>query len=399
MRLLFSVFILILHCFIIRADENNTPSFEEICILNKKQIDLIQTLHCRVESGNILNSPNGKTRSSKREGEFWYIPGQVKARIIDANFNQEYTWKDSILKQFSTTTEPGSDTPLYSVIHSNSNTRYIHNLDPFLVGLMVINPPETVNGALLSQILNQSVIAKKKENKTEDNAKYIVLTLEFKPNNEQTIKSDWNLELYFDKSVNFLVKKAIYTQIKTNFRRIIEVTSFKSYDNGIFFPESVVNRSFDGEKLTKLTVAKFTNVVINEKIPEEIFQIRYPHGILLVDNIKKTNYPINENGEPIEKNIPNNQDGQLLFKIQLILSLIPLSIGIFFIAYNFLILSINWQKSKKSSYVLLLGSLNMFVGLLLFPSTTARFFCLTPFFIDPGCWELWSYIIGKKNRN
>jgi hypothetical protein len=148
-----------------------------------------------------------------------------------------------------------------------------------------------------------------------------------------------------------------------------------------------------------LTIAKFTNVVINEKITEEIFNIQYPHGILLTDNIKKTKYNINKNGDPIEKNIPNNQNSQLLFKIQLILSLIPLSIGIFFVSYNFLILSINWQKSKKLSYVLLLGSLNMFVGLLLFPSTTARFFCLTSFFIDPGCWELWSYIIGKKNLN
>ena len=399
MRLLFSVFILIIQCFIIRADENNTLSFEELCIQNKKQIDLIQTLHCRVESGNILNLPNGKTRSSKREGEFWYIPGQVKARIIDANFNQEYTWKDSILKQFSTTTEPGSDTPLYSAIHSNSDTRYIHNLDPFLVGLMVINPPETVNGAPLSQILNKSVIAKKTENKTDENGEYIVLNLEFKPNNDQTIKSDWNLELYFDKSVNFLVKKAIYTQIKTNFRRIIEVTNFKRYNNGIFFPDSIVNRSFDGDKLTKLTIAKFTNVVINEKITEEIFNIQYPHGILLTDNIKKTNYNINKNGDPIEKNIPNNQNSQLLVKIQLILSLIPLSIGTFFVSYNFLILSINWQKSKKLSYVLLLGSLNMFVGLLLFPSTIVRFFCWTPFFIDPGCWALCSSFIGRKPRN
>jgi len=62
--------------------------------------------------------------------------------------------------------------------------------------------------------------------------------------------------------------------------------------------------------------------------------------------------------------------------------------GIFIIAYNYLLLILNWRKEKKASLVLIFGSLSTSVGLLLFPATTVRLVCWLPFLLDPGCWVL-----------
>lgn len=290
-------------CYSCHSANNSNLTFEELCIRNKAQVDLIQTLHCRVVKESNLTFSNGKTSSTKREGEFWFVPGQVKAKISDAKFNQEYTWKNSVLKGFSTTFEPGTNKPLYSAQSSSTPTRHFSIQDPFIVGLLVVNPPESVNGTPLSQILNQSVIVKKIEKITEAEGTYILLTLNFKPNGEIGRKDDWTVDLYFDPSVNYLIKKAVYTHNKTGFRRIEEVASFKEHANGVFFPESILNRAFNGTRLVRSTVTKFTNVKINDEISSDIFNIPYQHGVLFFDNINRTTYHIDEYGAPVTEPI------------------------------------------------------------------------------------------------
>ena len=67
MRLLFSVFILIIQCFIIRADENNTLSFEELCIQNKKQLP-----SAVFDRGTPLNALNLDTQVGSIMPKFKY---------------------------------------------------------------------------------------------------------------------------------------------------------------------------------------------------------------------------------------------------------------------------------------------------------------------------------------
>ena len=302
-----SILFFFIICFNFQAADNSQLSFEDLCIRNKAQVDLLQSLHCRVVSENNIYLSNGKNSSSKREGEFWFVPGQIKAKIADAKFNQEYTWKKSILRGLSITAEPGTNQPLYSANSTSTPTRYVHNLDPFIVGLLVVNPPESVNGTPLSQVLNESVVVKKIEKKTDANATYILLTLHFKPNSELGRKNDWTVELYFDPSVNYLIKKAVFIQNNTNFRRVEEITSFKEQAKRLFFPTECTNRSFNGTKLTRSTITNFTDVSINEEIPDDIFSLRFPHGILFIDNVNRTTYHIDENGEPFTDPIPQGR--------------------------------------------------------------------------------------------
>jgi hypothetical protein len=88
--------------------------------------------------------------------------------------------------------------------------------------------------------------------------------------------------------------------------------------------------------------------------------------------------------------ISNEEISYLCF---LILSVLFMSIGLFFVLYNYFIIAINYRNKKKASFVLLLGSLNLFAGLLLFPLTKVRIVCWIPFLIDPGSWVLGSSFI------
>jgi hypothetical protein len=266
MRFFISALTLIISCFICRAEENTPLTFEDLCKKNKAQVDLIQTFHCRVVNENDFTPLSGNPSSTKREGEFWFVPGQIKAKISDGKFLKEYTWKKSILRLFSTTTEPGTNNPLYSAHSSSTPTRHIDTIDPFIAGILVVTPPESVKGTPLSQVLNESVVVKKIEKITEAKETYILLTLNFKPSSEIGRKNDWTVELYFDPSANYLIKKAVYMVNKTGFKRIEEVTYFKEHAKGIFFPESIINRGFSGERKYRSTYTKFTDVTINKEI-------------------------------------------------------------------------------------------------------------------------------------
>jgi hypothetical protein len=306
MQFILSILFLITLCFNYQPTSNSI-TFEELCIRNKAQVDLIQTLHCRVVSQNNFTFSNGTTSSTKQEGEFWFAPGQIKAKISDGKFLKEYTWKKSILRVFSTTTEPGTNNPLYSTYSSSTPTRHIDTMDPFIAGILVVTPPESLNGTPLSQVLNESVVVKKIEKKTETKTTQIILTLNFKPNSGIGRREDWTAELYFDPSVNYLIKKAVYIHNKSGFRRIEEVTSFKEHPNGVFFPESILNRAFNGERLVRSTTTSFNNVRTNEDIQSEFFNIQYKQGVLLFDNINRTTYHVDENGDPITDPIPQGR--------------------------------------------------------------------------------------------
>jgi hypothetical protein len=110
------------------------------------------------------------------------------------------------------------------------------------------------------------------------------------------------LELWFDPSVNYLVKKAVVhidsppgSKIK---RQRFEgvASSFREVAKGMFFPERVSVENFDDNQSTRRLEREFIGVKFNEPIPADIFEVHYPPGSEVIDKISGRVKRADENG-------------------------------------------------------------------------------------------------------
>lgn len=143
-------------------------------------------------------------------------------------------------------------------------------------------------------------------------------------NSRQTV------EFWFDPRANFLVRKQIRQHgaegnlkgAARPFRYRLPyfgsagnvehaVTRFIEHQPGIFFPEAVKRdtRNDKGE-VSQSSVAVFSNVKINEPIPDEAFRFRFPPGILVTDHVTKTYGRTDADGELTLP--PKNDKGQIM---------------------------------------------------------------------------------------
>ncbi len=114
------------------------------------------------------------------------------------------------------------------------------------------------------------------------------------------------LELWFDPSVNYLVKKVIAhidrpAGSKVKKQRLEGIaTGFKEVARGLYFPERVVVESFDDDVSVHRTEREFMAVKFNEPIPDEIFEVRYPPGAEISDTLSGRVVRADEQGRLME---------------------------------------------------------------------------------------------------
>jgi hypothetical protein len=136
--------------------------------------------------------------------------------------------------------------------------------------------------------------------KREGDRVYVVVRLSHAP---------WRYEIWFDPHVNFLVAKTIFSTATGDvnsipFRRETKVTGFKEIAPGLFFPEQVKSQIFKDGKFTGSRIAKFSDVQVNQRQPPDIFELRFPGGITIVDQIEGKRYQTHESG----KAVPGTED-------------------------------------------------------------------------------------------
>ncbi|MBM4072822.1 MAG: hypothetical protein FJ271_28425 [Planctomycetes bacterium] len=113
------------------------------------------------------------------------------------------------------------------------------------------------------------------------------------------------VEFWFDPRVNYLIRKHLIRGLnakehaKNAAKRhqgpfsfsgeiVRTVTRFIEHQPGIFFPEAVkTERPHKKGEVTLSSLAVFSNVKINEPIPDEAFRFRFPPGILVTDHVTK----------------------------------------------------------------------------------------------------------------
>ncbi len=109
-------------------------------------------------------------------------------------------------------------------------------------------------------------------------------------------------ELWFDPNVNYLVRKEVIhgtVDGKRN-RNEKEVVRFKEVSPAIFFPEEVSARRYVDGQLDGNYTRTFSDIRINQPLPSDTFQLRYPPGIELLDFVQDKAFKVEADGRLTE---------------------------------------------------------------------------------------------------
>src|SRR5439155_79810 len=116
------------------------------------------------------------------------------------------------------------------------------------------------------------------------------------------------LEFWFDPRVNYLARKVI-TRVKQSVAEKT-VQEFKEVKPGIFFPAVIRGSTQNAGKLDGRSTTTISKISINAELPADIFDLRFPPGIIVRDSLKNALFKADANGELTLP--PTDSKGKLL---------------------------------------------------------------------------------------
>jgi outer membrane lipoprotein-sorting protein len=264
----------------------------------------IQTFSGRVEFALTMYDKQGSKPSLKHScsSQFWLSPRAMRAKISENNENTDSLWDNSVRRSVIRTEIGGQ--PAAAAARDAFMHRHGTRCDPFVRGLLVFNPPNTSDFVPFEELLERATKLKKVERKQVGDKELILVQLFF----DKSKKSDASIsvDIYFDSGVNYLVRHVTYNFLDSNYRWDDEVLEFKEHKPSLFFPERMTGSS---QLLTNKakgydSTTRFSDVQINQPLPGDIFNFKYPHGVSLRDNIRGSEYRVDADGNPISQQIP-----------------------------------------------------------------------------------------------
>ncbi len=181
--------------------------------------------------------------------------------------------------------------------------RYFPRCDAWIRGLLVLNVPNTAECVPFEQLVGRATRLRRAQRQNVNGKELIVVQLFFE--RPKTGKgSSWNVEIDFDPAVNYLVRKTVYAYSNGKYQREDEVTQFKEYAPGLFFPELLVGRSGPEGKVDFSHTTVISGIRLNEPLPSDALRLRFPYGVYLTDSIRGVRYRVNQEGTPISPEEP-----------------------------------------------------------------------------------------------
>jgi hypothetical protein len=105
---------------------------------------------------------------------------------------------------------------------------------------------------------------------------------------------------HLDPAANYMVRKTRSESTSANgYTSGSEVVRFKEAAPGVYFPEQVVLKRWNAGKPQPDETVTFRNVVVNQPIPDSVFDLKYRRGIYVLDRIEGKKYQVNEAGAPL----------------------------------------------------------------------------------------------------
>jgi hypothetical protein len=215
----------------------------------------------------------------------------------------DYLLKDGIRKEVNRRSVNGKTGVAAS--RAAFPTRHINRCDPFTRGLLALNVPGTVTYVPFEQLIERANKVRGAKEVVIAGKKLILVSLSFDRDKLNKDSSPWEVEIYFDPKVNYLVSKTVYRMSGSGtFRRDDQVIKFKECGPGLFFPEQVQGTAGDGAEDSSSHMTQMADVRVNQALPPDSFSFRYPNGVYLDDLIKGTRYKVDPNGNPMSTGEP-----------------------------------------------------------------------------------------------
>lgn len=262
--------------------------------------DAIQTCSCRVEYKGTIVPPGSKSpKEQLYTGRFWYSLDAVKAQVSNGGREREFLWKDSILE--GVTHAALGEKKGMGAGRQRAAYRYQPPCDAWIRGRLVLNVPSTTENVPFEQLVERATRVTDVRRQSIQGKEAIVVRLFFAEQGERTA---WNVEIHFDPSVNYLIRKTVYVHANGPYRIEDEVVSFKECSPGLFFPERLVGRSGPEGNYNFNHTTVISEIRINQPLPENVFHLRYPEGVVFDDRIRGVRYRANSEGKPISPEEP-----------------------------------------------------------------------------------------------
>ena len=125
---------------------------------------------------------------------------------------------------------------------------------------------------------------------------------------------DVRLDAWFDQKENYLVRKRVESWGEVRSESLIQ--GFQRIGEWSFPTECVGDMFVEG-KSDGRAFATFSDIKVNDLLPESIFRLAIPDGTILFDDFDHTHYTVNERWErtgakvetPLQKSAPPQSDG------------------------------------------------------------------------------------------
>lgn len=266
-------------------------SLEKIKELHRAARESIVTLHCKVDlSLTVVNKKEKTALQQSCKSECWITQNALRIRANDDGRITDSVWKDSIRTSLTTPQGPNSE---MTGDRGSIKFMHTHRGDPFIRGLLFLQLPGASEDLTFEQLVER---AEKVDARTVavDGKKAVVADMYFQTK-ENGVK--WKLEVTFDPSVNYLIRKVVYRRL-TQQKQVMEkiVTEFREVDTGVFFPVQVHKSDTTDGVATGHSICTIKDIIANKKIPDSVFALNIPPGILFADSTRGSYYKTTQGG-------------------------------------------------------------------------------------------------------
>lgn len=267
---------------------------ETIQVGNRAALQSIRTFSCQVLVSNIpadsvaSGAPNSLRGNYRRSGD-----------SVRIEWEQYGIFHDIVVKDFRFRTIVRGGGKTRAVIGRLSG-HAIGECDVWPLALLTFPDPETGVLVNFDDLLKGPARVSGVKRSSTNGREMVLVDLAHKYS---------NLQVWFDPTVNYLVRKRIMRSVPQTSRQgkgrvEAEVLEFKEAAPATWFPVKVEMRHYLNDRLVLTRRAAFSKVRVNRPLPAEQFHLPFPHAVTVSDQIEGKEYRADANGKPIGPSRP-----------------------------------------------------------------------------------------------
>lgn len=260
--------------------------------------EAIRTLHARVAFQGTLN---GKaTPDQECHGEFWLDSERIRGRYAEAGLENDFDWRGGVRRMVHRKLA----TSEVSASIAKLPSRHFARCDPMVRGLLFLQEVDTGHHYSLEALLSKAARITGCAKRRAGGAEVIQIEAEFKARGRDR-EQVWSFVIDVDPAAGFLVRKfaRATSDLEGGFEMVNEVVKFKELADGLRFPAEIRGTSGPKGAPNWTSVAVVSDLQVNEPLPSDIFDFRFPRGVWLTDSIRGEAYSVDAAGQQISQSI------------------------------------------------------------------------------------------------